>query len=251
VLGGYTIHRCPGCNHHYAPEAFPVPVNYDEVYKTREYLEAQAATLAAGPTPGAYADIATYRIFFRTVPWRSGAHLLDVGCGVGRFCHAAHSRNWDVTGIDIAEEAISLGKRYADFPLQVARLEDAAHWPQKFAAVTAFEVLEHLHEPVSFLKLLSAAAQEGGTVFCTVPNWECPQVQQATRPDWVPPVHLSFFTAASLLRAATAAGLRDVQAGIIYADSRPLSLVRLPRWIARRLLGRANPPWGLYVRGRR
>ena len=126
-------------------------------------------------------------------------------------------------------------------------LETLVSRGERYDVVTAFEVLEHLAEPRSFIQLLVNATSDQGQVFCTVPNWECGEVQTATRPDWTPPVHLGFFTRKSLGLLGESAGCRIVRTGVIYTDPPPLNALFLHRWLARRIMGIARAPLGLWL----
>jgi SAM-dependent methyltransferase len=232
-LGGHAIVVCTGCTLRFAPTAWGLPVDYEQIYDSPEYLATQVDVLSADFDPAQFVKHGTYRHFFEQAPARPGAALLDLGCGVGRFCHAAHSVGWRVVGADVSEKAVEAGRKRAPFPLRHATAEELVSGQERFDAVTAFEVLEHLARPKEFLQQAGALTTPGGIVFCTVPNWDCELVQTATRPDWIPPVHLNFFTERALGRLAELAGLGAIKTGVIRADPPRLSwkrrLVRLGR----------------------
>jgi 2-polyprenyl-3-methyl-5-hydroxy-6-metoxy-1,4-benzoquinol methylase len=196
------------------------------------------------------AEHPTYRSFFLQVTHFPGARLLDVGCGVGRFGHGASARGWNVTGIDISERAIAAGREFAPFPLRTATIEQFIEQGQQFDVVAAFEVLEHLRSPVQFLSTAKRLLRAGGQVFYTVPNWNCAEVQHSTRPDWLPPIHLQFFTQLALQQAGELSGLARVTTGVIWSDPMPArGILPKARWLARRLLRRPHQPLGLWMHG--
>jgi SAM-dependent methyltransferase len=249
ILGGYELFACPRCTLRFAPGALNAPVDYDSVYRSAEYQHEQVDALEC--LDGArLAEHPTYRSFFRRVQRFPGARLLDVGCGVGRFGHGAYARGWDVTGIDVSELAITTGRKFARFPLRVATVEELIDQGEKFDVVTAFEVLEHLTSPLEFISNIRRLLRPGGQLFFTVPNWSCGAVQNATRPDWVPPVHLLFFTESALRRIGELGGLASVGTGVIRTDPIPHRVLPAARWLARRVLRRAREPVGLWLHGR-
>jgi SAM-dependent methyltransferase len=249
-LGGFRLYLCSSCSLRFAPQAFGMPVDYDGVYQSAEYQSDQVSALRSIDGE-ALAHHPTYRAFFDQVSRDSGIRLLDVGCGVGRFLHAAHSQGWDVTGIDVSPLAIELGREFAPFPLRVATMEELIGKHQQFDVVTAFEVLEHLSSPLEFLTTAQKLLRPGGHAFFTVPNWNCTTVQRSTRPDWLPPIHLQFFSQSALERAGELGGLTHVDTGVIWSEPWPGGLLPRARWLARRALLRAREPLGLWLHGHR
>jgi spore maturation protein CgeB len=247
-LEGYRMHRCPQCGLRFTPEAFHQTVDYDRVYQSAEYEsdQVQAVQELDGRQLGQHP---TYRAFFEQVRHSPGARLLDVGCGVGRFGLAAHARGWDVTGVDVSELAIATGRALAPFPMRVGNIGDLADEGEQFEVITAFEVLEHLSSPVAFLREAQRLLKPGGQAFVTVPNWECRTVQTSTRPDWLPPIHLLYFSEPALRRTGELAGFTRVSTGIIRADPLPAAAAPRLRWLARRVLLRPREPLGLWLHG--
>ncbi|HZH99441.1 MAG TPA: methyltransferase domain-containing protein [Fimbriimonadaceae bacterium] len=238
-LGDYDIYQCPTCTFRFAPDAFDAHVDYDDVYAAEEYRREQIAVLRECKDFGEFALHGSYRPFFDRVQPSGKCRLLDVGCGVGRFALAAAGRGWEVVGIDVSEDALSVGREFADFPLRRETLEEVVEKGEWFEAVTAFEVLEHLSDPVSFLRLLSKVGRQ---VFCTVPNWAWQELHTTTKRDWIPPIHLGFFTEASLSKAAEAAGLVEIAIGVIGSDT-STGLKR----VSRRIRGKPDHPMGLWL----
>jgi SAM-dependent methyltransferase len=246
-LGQFAILICRGCGLRFAPSAFDSAVDYDGIYGSPEYVATQVEAIESHFDLASFIQNATYKAFFDHVRPFPGAKLLDVGCGVGRFCHAAHSFGWQTTGIDVSEKAISIGLPRAPCPLRRATAEQMLEEGERFDVVTAFEVLEHLSKPLDFLRQLGALATLSGSVFCTVPNWDCSPVQTATRPDWIPPVHLCFFTRRSLQRLGQLAGFAHAETGVIWTDPIPRRPKALLNWLRRRLKGQPRDPLGLWL----
>lgn len=248
VLGGYYIYKCLQCDHRCAPAAFNVSVNYNDVHETEEYKSCQELELKAlSKKPEYFAMHATYLTFFKRIEKKHGNKLLDVGCGVGRFCHAAFAYGWDVSGIDVSCRAIDTGKEYAPFPLSVSTLDETVKKEERYDVVTAFEVLEHCQYPIRFLKLAKQVIHPGGQLFCTVPNWDCSEVRNSNRKDWIPPIHIHFFTKESFFQAGHQAGFRNVKVGIIHTDPVKGDFMNKLKWLKRRVFFRPNSALGLWM----
>jgi 2-polyprenyl-3-methyl-5-hydroxy-6-metoxy-1,4-benzoquinol methylase len=246
-LGGFELYACPDCELRFAPDAFDVEVNYTDVYDSPEYIESQVQSIANCEDSNMFASMPTYLPFFQTARHPDGATLIDLGCGVGRFCHAASGKGWNVSGIDISERAISIGKRHAKFPMRNMNIEELIATDERYDVATAFEVLEHLSDPGKFLVQMRALLKPGGQVFCTVPNWGNNEVQNATQLDWIPPIHLLFFSKSSLAEVARRAGFQIIVVGEIWCDAFPAQWGRRPRWIARRIVHGPRSPLGLWI----
>ncbi len=186
------------------------------------------------------------------MPAVAGAPLLDVGCGVGRFLVAARSAGWETRGIDVSKKAVEIGRCGAGLELSCDTIEQIYRAGDRFSAVTAFEVLEHVQEPNEFVQSALSLLNEGNWFFCTVPNRESPTVLKTIRPDWLPPVHLQFFTEQALRRLLERAGGENVRTGFVVADSMSASLRGKAMRLTKRLLLGARPDplgiWGMAQR---
>lgn len=106
---------------------------------------------------------------------RAEPFILDVGCGAGanarailRQCPAAR-----VVGVEPNEQAAALAREVCAEVLH-GSLEDflAGGREERFDAVVLSDVLEHVVEPVRFLRsLLAAPSCQGARLFVSVPNY--------------------------------------------------------------------------------
>jgi SAM-dependent methyltransferase len=92
--------------------------------------------------------------FVRVKP---GMEILDVGCGVGRWCMEFARKGAHVTGIDISEEMIRIAQQNMEYEdlacnLMVSGL-DAINLPDNsFDLVNCISVLMHITDPEKFQK---------------------------------------------------------------------------------------------------
>ncbi len=257
-LWGYTLDSCDACGSWYW-NGTDTP-NYDDVYKSPEYIDAQVRDLQnTKDVAAAYRVHPTYASFFENIGDTSGDHaLLDVGCGVGRFLHAAKAAGWSVQGIDVSADAIAIGQRVADFPLSTLSLAELAAQGKSFDAVTAFEVVEHLSQPDQTLREIQRVLRPGGAFFCTVPNRMSPTVVGTRRSDWLPPVHLQFYTRQGMEALFRRVGFEQVRTGLVWGGTwprlNPLRSASVRQWARHalnRVRGRVKPdPLGIWCMGR-
>jgi 2-polyprenyl-3-methyl-5-hydroxy-6-metoxy-1,4-benzoquinol methylase len=96
---------------------------------------------------------------------------LDVGCSTGFVVEAARDAGWEACGLDLNPSAVEFG-RSRQLDLRTEALEDAAFEPGSFDAVSLFDVLEHLLDPVQTLRAAVRLLRPGGIVFLYVPNYD-------------------------------------------------------------------------------
>jgi SAM-dependent methyltransferase len=145
--------------------------------------------------------------------------LLDVGCGDGEFLSRARERGWAVSGAEIDRRAVRRAVEARG--LTGVRLVDVrdglAGCGEGFDAVTAFDLVEHLPDPVALVSEMAARARPGGGVVVAVPRLDrSPAVFDEVVDR--PPHHLTLWTPAALGRLMESAGLVDIR-----VVERPLS----------------------------
>jgi len=136
--------------------------------------------------------------------------LLDLGCADGFFLELARAEGWQVFGIEVSRPMAEEASQKLGIPI-VSSLQELPRQP--FDAITLWEVIEHLPEPVITLSQLREWLHPGGVLMLSTPNaghW-----QAVRAPDrWTacrPPAHLVLFTADSLHLALKKACLADIR----------------------------------------
>ncbi|MCE5393508.1 MAG: bifunctional 2-polyprenyl-6-hydroxyphenol methylase/3-demethylubiquinol 3-O-methyltransferase UbiG [Acidithiobacillus sp.] len=105
-----------------------------------------------------------------------GKRVLDVGCGAGILSEAMARANAQVTGIDLAADAIRAAKRHAQeqgVPVvyRVQAVEDLiADEAESFDVITCMEMLEHVPDPASIVAACAKLLRPGGQVFFATLN---------------------------------------------------------------------------------
>ncbi len=132
-------------------------------------------------------------------PFRSTGRILDMGCGIGFFLEEAQHRGWEAHGSEFEPRAIEInrekGLRCVQAPITTGTFE-----PGSFDVITAFEVVEHLQDPLAEAAVIAHALRPGGLFYCTTPNFGSLS-RRLLRGRWSVigyPEHLLYFTQSTL-----------------------------------------------------
>jgi 2-polyprenyl-3-methyl-5-hydroxy-6-metoxy-1,4-benzoquinol methylase len=114
--------------------------------------------------------LAPYRWAARTA---AGKSVLDVGCGEGYGAAFLAETAASVTGIDRPEPTARARSRYrgSNLTFRTLDIEHLDALEEQFDVVLSCQVIEHVVDPVGFLRTLSArTAPSGGILIVTTPN---------------------------------------------------------------------------------
>lgn len=136
--------------------------------------------------------------------------VLDVGCGHGFFLEAAKAKGLTPVGIDLSPQAVAYAKGAG---LTVYRKDLKGAFPMgSFPALTAFQLIEHVTDPVAFLRDAFTVLKPGGVILLATPKAEG-YLHRLMGRHWLSyrhREHLYFFSAATLGAALAAAGFTDI-----------------------------------------
>jgi len=160
-------------------------------------------------------------------------NLLEIGCGIGRFLYAARHKGWNVYGLDISEKAVSLAKEiFSEADIQCSTIDSAA-WPENFfEAITFWEVIEHVHDPLLLLNQSANLLKQNGILTFSTPDWDSWAIRRHPMVNYWPPYHLWFFNEKSLRHLVQRTGMEIIQ---VKRRLFPWSEACWPKW--KRLLG--------------
>ena len=93
--------------------------------------------------------------------------LLDVGCGPGYFLSHLKDKGIQAKGLELAEWLVKICRAKG---LNVARADLAQEPDKAYNAITMFDVLEHIPDPIKFMRTLGKKVKPGGYVLAYIPN---------------------------------------------------------------------------------
>jgi len=100
----------------------------------------------------------------------SKRNLLDLGCGAG-FVSSVINDNWNKYGLEISEEAAEVAKEYIS-KVHLGILEPETYPEEFFDLVFCHHVIEHVKEPVDFIKNIHKILKTHGHLIISTPNFD-------------------------------------------------------------------------------
>jgi 2-polyprenyl-3-methyl-5-hydroxy-6-metoxy-1,4-benzoquinol methylase len=96
--------------------------------------------------------------------------LLDVGCSYGFFIELAQEKGWEVCGIELAKKPAAYAARKCSHIFNKS-LADCQFSNDSFDVVTAYDLIEHLTSPTSFLGDVDKILKKDGWLVINTPNF--------------------------------------------------------------------------------
>ena len=241
----YRVARCADCGVHYLYPRLPESA-MQEAYRESSYYEGGACGYA---DTSYIAQESALRATFKRLldnlakEGLTGGDLLEVGCGYGYLLDEAAFFFDRRVGTDFSAEAVEIA-RATGAEVLVGGIEQLS--PQrKFDCIVATQVIEHVYQPLTFVKQLASHAKPGGHVVVATPDigGVLRKAMGRTWPSFKVPEHviyLNFRTLSALMREAGLTNVRRLPhphafpLGLIAAKfglNLPSLLARLKVWV--------------------
>jgi SAM-dependent methyltransferase len=129
--------------------------------------------------------------------------VLGIGCGHGHFLKTAvHFGFKSVAGIEFSDEAVSFCQKQG-LAVFNSSMNKLPHLDRLYELVTMYSVLEHVEDPVVFLKEAKKYLSDNGVLIVRVP-----ETDSKFGPHLALVEHLWWFTKDSLVKTLERAGLK-------------------------------------------
>jgi 2-polyprenyl-3-methyl-5-hydroxy-6-metoxy-1,4-benzoquinol methylase len=139
---------------------------------------------------------------------RKTGKLLDVGCSIGFFLLTARNLGWQVKGVELNAETGEYARNQFHLDVATGKLEEVNYGTEEFDVITAWDVIEHVPDPVSLLKSARKLLRPDGVLALQIPNMDSVMARY-TGPRWYwwsVPDHLSHFTPKSIKKILDISG---------------------------------------------
>jgi 2-polyprenyl-3-methyl-5-hydroxy-6-metoxy-1,4-benzoquinol methylase len=155
---------------------------------------------------------------------------VDVGCSTGAFVAAAVRAGLDAEGLEVSSVAVDAA-RARGLTVHHGTVEDFRP-PSRLAVVTAFDVIEHLPDPLGFARRVREWLQPRGLFALTLPNVGSVTARAMGR-SWfyyAAPDHVHYFKPRTIVRCLEAAGFTTVT---VLNVTKPLTIDYATEQLAR------------------
>jgi len=216
----YDFQKCDGCGVYYCS---PFPRDYLSIYDDYdfnknyrlnyyEYLPHIIHSLEK--------KLILMKRIFPELSFDKQIKLLDVGCGIGFYVHAAKLLGFDSYGIDIDKKSIEIAKGIG-LKVELSDILDLEFRNNYFDIIKMKQVLEHLPNPSHVLRKIYYLLKKDGVLIIDVPNQDgiIPRIKilikiKPNEYGFVqPPRHLFGYTKDSLKNILRIAGFKKITIG--------------------------------------
>lgn len=139
--------------------------------------------------------------------------ILDVGCGWGNFLEILNKNHLPYLGTDISQEAVTICQEKSLNCQKADLIELSRDSRQKYSAIAFFQVIEHLKNPLEYLKAAKKLLKKNGVLLITTPNNNSP-LRSLFGPKWSvynTPSHYFFYSKKSIGRLLKKAGFNSFE----------------------------------------
>lgn len=204
----------------------PTPDSIGKYYKSDDYIS--HTNTASNAINLAYKIVRkiTLRQKYKLIEkYISRGDILDFGCGTGHFLNIFKNKGWEIAGVEpdakARKQAAVLTKE------NIYSRIDEIDTNSRFEIITAWHVIEHVHELRKTLKLIYHRLVPGGYAFIALPNHNSMDAMKY-KEHWAAydvPRHLYHFSQHSFQRFAKALKFQLVDKQPMIFDSFYVSIL--------------------------
>jgi 2-polyprenyl-3-methyl-5-hydroxy-6-metoxy-1,4-benzoquinol methylase len=104
-----------------------------------------------------------------------GKRVLEIGCSIGGVSHLLWERGFEVYSGDVSKYVIAKAKKLSlllkrGIKFYNFNIEKEMTFREKFDIIIAFEVIEHLRNPLNAIVVMKKRLNKKGILICSTPN---------------------------------------------------------------------------------
>lgn len=196
----YIIYGCQNCSTNFVIDESTDKSIYEKIYSSsleiegydKYYSQSEKIKSYASPLKYLALESSVYYSVYNFVKQQPKCTVLEVGCGYGYLTYALAKEGFDVSGIDISENAIESAKENFGNYYSTESLTELANRNAKYDLIISTEVIEHVDEPDVFFRACISLLKPNGKIFLTTPNKDFCKPEAIWYTD-LPPIHKFWF----------------------------------------------------------
>lgn len=195
---------CEACGHAQCDDIPDIQAFYDRVYRISLASDDHDQVFAVEPDGTViYRTDYQAEIVLRLLDLPQGARVLDYGAAKSDTLRKVHAARPDIRPhvFDVSRDYVAAWQGWVPADAQ-ATYAVPPDWHGRFDAVMSHFVIEHVPDPVGFIRTLSALLRPHGTLLLSMPD------VSANPGDMTVADHLNHFSESSLRRALAEGGFR-------------------------------------------
>jgi 2-polyprenyl-3-methyl-5-hydroxy-6-metoxy-1,4-benzoquinol methylase len=139
-------------------------------------------------------------------------NFLEIGCSAGQFLSHVYQQFSNFSGIELDSHCAEYVRNKFNISVYEHELDKCDFKGNTFDYIAFFQVLEHVADPVKFLKFVHALLKENGKVFIEVPNLYDPLLVlwsvESYHQFYYHEAHSFYFSEKSLVKLLETAGFK-------------------------------------------
>jgi len=201
----YQIWGCKNCGSMFVRDV-PSFEELSKIYNTGEYYALEDESVKRIEREG----LRRLRIIKK---WKRNGTYFEIGCAKGLQLDMAKKAGFETFGIELSRENVRICKA-KQHNVIFGYLNDAdGMMPDEgFDVIACLDVIEHVADPITFLKTASAMLAEDGVMVLSTPNYSglVAKALGSRDPYLIPPEHLNFLTLQGIRTLSRKAELHEV-----------------------------------------
>lgn len=228
----YQVCSCSSCGYRWLDPP-PTDAELSEIYSEQYFLDNgdKKVTEIVNKLKRATAELYLQQ-FEKDNKSVGNLSLLEIGCGMGDFLLVAKEKGFRVSGLEVTNYLVEFTNRRLGFAgVQKGYIEDSTFQKGSFDVVAFFDVIEHVRNPVEYMKRVNALLKTSGKVFLATPTLDSWSAKLLGN-NWMEfkAEHLSYFNKRSITQLLERTGFYNIR---FYSNYKVLNFDYITRHFIR------------------
>lgn len=164
-----TGYKCKACSFIFIwPQ--PTEKEIEDIYKESYYKSWGVFRGREKPETARLKKAAGVQYLEKIKHYCNQGKLLDIGCAFGYFMEMAQEYNFDVYGVELSHFSSTIAKNKFGPKVFEGKLWDSKFPNGNFDVITMFDLIEHISDPLEFMKEVRRIIKTGKFVAITTPD---------------------------------------------------------------------------------